>query len=423
MPSRTYVGIDFINYTEQFTTNAGTDIANASGSNQMAKSISASGSDSASTGGATVSASNDYNFTYLMVGDLDFDAFPAIPDNALITEVEVALDSEIVLSAEATWTPGTTGSAAVQGASSTTVYRDWTGTFEPIPEVGALVSESDTGGVIATITGSDANHYTVVKTFDHSASPISKAALEASYTNWAVSLYGAGFATGTAGGVGGACTSEESISVVGAGIRIIVTYESGSEMHITTDPTDGSNVKPGERIIVTDDDHELDLSEFSYAMIINDRVVPLEPQETDNEWEIYLEVPWPPDDECAACWDACAICDSCGDPCDADLEGQDCTDCIAACLECITLCFESMGLAEECLDEGGEPGPAVLILGTQFSGSVRLGTFTILEAEASGIYRFVTGKTNDTIYTPARDGTTYDVRIPNPGGKTGLFRS
>lgn len=59
--------------------------------------------------------------------------------------------------------------------------------------------------------------------------------------------------------------------------------------------------------------------------------------------------------------------------------------------------------------------------GTQFSGDIVLGTLTILLANASGIYTLVKGKTSDTLYSSARDGTTYNVKIPNPFARTGFI--
>jgi hypothetical protein len=58
--------------------------------------------------------------------------------------------------------------------------------------------------------------------------------------------------------------------------------------------------------------------------------------------------------------------------------------------------------------------------GVQFSGSVVLATLNILETDGSGIYVITPGKTNDTLYSSERDGTTRDVKIPNPLGKTGF---
>lgn len=60
--------------------------------------------------------------------------------------------------------------------------------------------------------------------------------------------------------------------------------------------------------------------------------------------------------------------------------------------------------------------------GTQFSGSVLLGKIKILTTEASGIYKIVTDKRNDTMYidSPTSDDTA-DVAIPYPHGKTGFI--
>lgn len=59
--------------------------------------------------------------------------------------------------------------------------------------------------------------------------------------------------------------------------------------------------------------------------------------------------------------------------------------------------------------------------GTQFSGSVPLGVLTILLTNASGIYSLVPGKRNDTYYSSHRDGTTVDIKIPNPTARTGFI--
>lgn len=61
--------------------------------------------------------------------------------------------------------------------------------------------------------------------------------------------------------------------------------------------------------------------------------------------------------------------------------------------------------------------------GTQFSGSVPLGTLSYLYADASGIYRIVLNKTSDTVYEDSGSGdpTTIDIKIPNPFLKTGYI--
>lgn len=58
--------------------------------------------------------------------------------------------------------------------------------------------------------------------------------------------------------------------------------------------------------------------------------------------------------------------------------------------------------------------------GTQFSGSLVLGTLNVYIAQATGIYKIVSGKTADTLYTGDED-TTLDVKIPNPYAKTGFI--
>lgn len=61
--------------------------------------------------------------------------------------------------------------------------------------------------------------------------------------------------------------------------------------------------------------------------------------------------------------------------------------------------------------------------GTQFSGSVPLGTLTISYADTSGIYAVTPNKTNDTIYYRVLLGpvdATEDVVIPIPSAKTGF---
>lgn len=57
--------------------------------------------------------------------------------------------------------------------------------------------------------------------------------------------------------------------------------------------------------------------------------------------------------------------------------------------------------------------------GVQFSGTVVIGTLPVLTTDGSGIYQLVVDKTADTLY--ARDGSTSDVKIPDPFGKVGFI--
>lgn len=59
--------------------------------------------------------------------------------------------------------------------------------------------------------------------------------------------------------------------------------------------------------------------------------------------------------------------------------------------------------------------------GVIFSGSVLVGTLTLLLASASGIYRIDPNAGADTLYNRTVDGTTIDVKIPNPFVKTGFI--
>ena len=77
-------------------------------------------------------------------------------------------------------------------------------------------------------------------------------------------------------------------------------------------------------------------------------------------------------------------------------------------------------LVPESCDDAGLMSLTATGDGFQFSGPVVLGTMTVLLTNGSGIYRLVTGKRNDTYYRSQRDGTTIDIKIPNPTAKTGF---
>jgi hypothetical protein len=55
--------------------------------------------------------------------------------------------------------------------------------------------------------------------------------------------------------------------------------------------------------------------------------------------------------------------------------------------------------------------------------SVFVGSLTYVFENASGIYTLIKNKTNDTLYDGIRDGTTRNVKIPNPFIKTGYVGS
>lgn len=70
----------------------------------------------------------------------------------------------------------------------------------------------------------------------------------------------------------------------------------------------------------------------------------------------------------------------------------------------------------------GSGAVTVELFSTLFSGSITLGSYTVLVANGSGIYVLTPGKTDDTLYSSSRDGTTWDARIPDPFVKTGFIR-
>lgn len=204
--------------------------------------------------------------------------------------------------------------------------------------------------------------------------------------------------------------------------QIIVTYQSGPEITVTPS---GGPVENNQSIVVTSP--TIDVAELEYAALIDDNVVPLTPKITPDG--VILEVPSPADPDCLDCFADCPDCETCVDACANDLDSEACQDCMAECLDCLTECTESPEFAEACFESTAAPPgetPIVIICsspGNQFDGSIILANFVILNFEGSGIYKLVPGKTNDTLYSSSRDGSTYDVKIPNPFGKTGFFRS
>jgi hypothetical protein len=64
----------------------------------------------------------------------------------------------------------------------------------------------------------------------------------------------------------------------------------------------------------------------------------------------------------------------------------------------------------------------VQITSTQLDSPTNLGTlFTIYFLSATGIYELQLDKINDTLYIEEYPGTTIDVKIPNPFGRTGFI--
>jgi hypothetical protein len=207
----------------------------------------------------------------------------------------------------------------------------------------------------------------------------------------------------------------DSLDPTGNGYVILQAYnlQIGAAPESWTLSPPSGNTKPGQTLTITGPGVDGEPGEEPTFLITD-------PDGNVHPWN--GEVPYPPTDECLDCYDDCPQCNDCATICAEDVNSTACQECMQECLDCLTECLEELEAAEAC--QAASPGPTITVIGgTTFGGTVPLGTLTILTANASGIYTFVFGKTNDTIYTPARDGTTYDVKIPNPGAKTAFFRS
>lgn len=234
-----------------------------------------------------------------------------------------------------------------------------------------------------------------------------------------------------------------------AGIRITITYEEGpTTMPIATVTPSGGDVQPEQTITVDSDPDNpnpdipydpgneyvpfdplaTNLIDLEYAAITDDgRVIPLIPQ-IISPYKVVLQFPPSSTQPCLDCLGDCPKCYEAFVPCDEDISSDECAAAMQECLDCLVECLEELQLAEECNESTGQPPdvPTTVIIvcwgGTQFSGRVTLGSFVILYANGSGLYRFTMGQKHDILYHGDRDGTTYNVKIPDPGGKTGFFR-
>lgn len=402
MPVRTYTGIDLINYATDNQLNAINGTVTPSTPSQGVASISGSASD----GNAELSG-------YLeLSGQFDFDVFPSIPDNALINSVTFKISGSI--SATASGAASASGSAGI-GLSLEQIVPPASGTL--MNDI--FLGDSQSGGTSINISESD--NFNNEQIFDFTGSPITKAQLVAQFTNLFIYLGGVeigGFINNVfAGSSGSPATADASISI--NNFQMIVDYTSGP-FTFTLSPS-GGNVESGQQIAVSSPD--IDVQTLNYAAIQDDKVIPLKISPDGN-----LTIPDPAPDPCTDCLGDCPECDDCVTACQEDLNSEACQECLQSCLDCLGNCLENLEAAEECQDSTQDPPGAVPITiicsdGTQFSGSVPLGNFTILLTNGSGIYRFIPGQTKDVLYSSTRDGSTYDVKIPNPFAKTGFFRS
>ena len=125
-----------------------------------------------------------------MVGNLNFDLFPAIPDNALISKVEIQVDVEASGTASTSATGGVSRVASSGVDAVALVYRQGS----PLADIAFAISSSQylESAIISPLnssaSASDADHYTATQTFDYSGAPINKEDLISLFTSWLVQL-------------------------------------------------------------------------------------------------------------------------------------------------------------------------------------------------------------------------------------------
>lgn len=394
MPQKTYSGIDLINYLTNFVPGGGTDEATPLTPSQGNASLFVSAN---ALPGALTCVS-----TLEVSGDFDFDVFPAIPDNALISEIDFSWDANITLGATANGAP-----------SEVNVVGNCVATLGVVDLADSNLAASD--GPDANAASANASTAYNLHTVLPFGPPITKSELITDYGYISFWFHMVLTADGA--------TDSSITGTVGMdNFNLTITYEEGPASSMAISPASG-NIEPGQTLTVTGPG----VDELDYiAVTASGKVIPLEPK-IISPTEILLEAPYPSTDPCFDCFPECPECDAAFASCDEDLTNEKCQTAMQACLDCLTNCLEDLQLAEECQESSGSPPdttvPVIIYAGTEFGGNVVLGSFVIIVANGSGLYRFDLSQTHDILYSTDRDGTTYNVKIPNPGGKTGFFRS
>lgn len=410
MPERTYSGIDLEYYDTIFTAGFGPNPATPGTPSQGVLSLFISvnwpgGSDSI------------YSASYLQAfGYFNYSAEPdPIPAGSLISEIDFSWSIHAALAASSNNGPGP-GNQSI--AECRAKFNAIIGSESMVNNnVDEQDSNSGFGAVNASVNIDDDFSIHTIITFDP---PISKIDFQDGYSQLAlhVGMDEPGL-NAFADGI-----DTVSASITGAmnldNFTLKVTYEEGPTQFTVQPP--GGDQPPGQILTVTGPG----AAEQDYFFETEDGIIPVKPKIVGPD-EVIIELPYPATDPCLDCFPECPSCDAAFAPCDADFTSEACQEAMQECLDCLAACLEDLSLAEECQESSHNPPstpPIVtLVVGTQFSGNVPLGQFTILNADGSGLYRFVIGQRHDTLYAPDRDGTTYDVKIPNPGAKTGFFRS
>lgn len=366
MPTRTFTGIDLGSYSALFTVGPTSSGAAPSELTPSQGVVSIFGSIA-----SVVSPSSQLTFTYRVSGLFDFDSFPSIPDNALVTRIRIKRAASFNATVENSITndPGAGGNFVVQSVAEfdMTVEAGVT----PCPELtltdNALdfqgpITPGNTGTSQATINASDA--YSAETILDFSGSPISKADLIANYS--LLTFYiGATLdnLTSSASGLGTQQAASANIDYTFDLNNFQFIVEWDEVFQFTIDPPTLSNVDRGQEVIIESDPLDPDALQLDQLTLELDGIPITPTTQTANLLIFYI-------------------------PLDFPNEGD----------------MELVAIGN----------------GTQFSGSIALAAYTILVTNGSGIYVLSLGKTNDTLYSSERDGTTVDVKIPDPFAKTGF---
>lgn len=184
MSIRTFTGLDFINYVSQFIYNNGNDIAAVYEFSQFNITLSSSGSNSSAT--VPDSIGSNANYLYEMIGDIDWDRFPKIPDNALISKIEISIDISAAGSANGLASGGFTNNTAAGVHYEVTPFLAGVANM---PEITYLFDNQEVAEGTANASLSETKHYTQTHTFNYEGAPITKAELMSLFTVWSIQIY------------------------------------------------------------------------------------------------------------------------------------------------------------------------------------------------------------------------------------------
>ena len=298
-----------------------------------------------------------------------YDSLLGVPVNARIKRVTFRRPRSFSLTFDATDFPGAGNNIRdlifYSDAIATPIY--FTPSYSSPFVSPELVSESFAGVAADEVL------------LDLTAGPtfITRSELIASYSNFNNNLYGVGVnVTSDADGINSQNTSLNGTVSVGLGWQVEVEYELVFQWTLNQPQTsEGANIplEPGVLVTVTSDPNAEDPIDFTQITVVTLVLGDL----------TEIDVP-------VGNW-------------------------VTISANLFTFTIPSFGILT----------PTILkirIDSPQLDGPTFLGTlFTIYFLSATGIYELQLGKTNDTLYIEEYPGTTIDVKIPNPFGRTGFI--